>query len=80
MLELKKSLDVMTESMNATTQFVSETQVFFRKNLDDLLGDHNSKQKGGAVGALTNGLILREETFALAVAYALAPFVSPHLY
>ena len=48
--------------------------------MDDLLGDHNSKQKGGAVGALTNGLILREETFALAVAYALAPFVSPHLY
>ncbi len=37
MLELKKSLDVMTESMNATTQFVSETQVFFRKNLDNLL-------------------------------------------
>lgn len=48
--------------------------------MDDLLGDHNSKQKGGAVGALTNGLILREETFALAVAYALAPFVSPQLY
>lgn len=37
MLELKKSLDVMTESMNQTTQFVSETQVFFRKNLDNLL-------------------------------------------
>lgn len=37
MLELKKSLDVMTESMNQTTQFVSETQVFFRKNLDSLI-------------------------------------------
>ncbi len=37
MLELKKSLDVMTESMNATTQFVSDTQVFFRKNLDNLI-------------------------------------------
>jgi hypothetical protein len=37
MLELKRSLDVMTESMNATTQFVSETQVFFRKNLDSLI-------------------------------------------
>jgi inosine/xanthosine triphosphatase len=48
--------------------------------MDEVLGDQNSKQKGGAVGALTNGLILREETFALAVAYALAPFVSPHLY
>jgi hypothetical protein len=37
MLELKKSLDVMTESMNATTQFVSDTQVFFRRNLDGLI-------------------------------------------
>lgn len=37
MLELKKSLDVMTESMNATTQFVSDTQVFFRQNLDTLI-------------------------------------------
>ena len=37
MLELKKSLDVMTESMNQTTQFVSDTQVFFRRNLDTLI-------------------------------------------
>jgi hypothetical protein len=37
MLELKKSLDVMTESMNQTTQFVSDTQVFFRRNLDSLI-------------------------------------------
>jgi len=27
----------MTESMNATTRFVSDTQVFFRKNLDSLI-------------------------------------------
>ena len=33
MLEMKKSLDVMTESMNQTTKFVSDTQVFFRENL-----------------------------------------------
>jgi len=39
MLELKKSLDVMTESMNVTTQFVSETQVFFRQNLDTLIDE-----------------------------------------
>jgi hypothetical protein len=37
MLELKRSLDVMTESMNATTQFVSDTQIFFRRNLDTLI-------------------------------------------
>ena len=39
MLEMKKSLDVMTESMNETTRFVSETQSFFRQNLDNLMGD-----------------------------------------
>ena len=48
--------------------------------MDDILNEHNIRQKGGAVGALTNGLVLRSETFALAVAYALAPFVSPSLY
>ena len=37
MLEMKKSLDVMGQSMNETTQFVSETQAFFRQNLDNLM-------------------------------------------
>ncbi|HRQ38308.1 MAG TPA: inosine/xanthosine triphosphatase [Chloroflexota bacterium] len=48
--------------------------------MDDVLNDHNTKQKGGAVGALTNNLVVRGEAFATAVAYALAPFVSPDLY
>jgi inosine/xanthosine triphosphatase len=48
--------------------------------MDHILGQSNVKQKGGAVGALTGGLVLRMETFAVAVAYALAPFVSPSLY
>jgi hypothetical protein len=39
MLEMKRSLDVMTESMNVTTQFVSDTQIFFRSNLDTLIKD-----------------------------------------
>ncbi len=37
MLEMKKSLDVLTESMNQTTRFVSETQLYFRENLDTLM-------------------------------------------
>lgn len=37
MLEMKRSLDVMTDSMNVTTQFVSDTQIFFRSNLDTLI-------------------------------------------
>lgn len=48
--------------------------------MDDVLGEQNIKQKGGAVGALTANLVLREDAFATAVAYALAPFVSVELY
>ena len=39
MLEMKTSLDSMTASMNQTTQFVSDTQAFFRSNLDGLMRD-----------------------------------------
>lgn len=48
--------------------------------MDDVLNDHNVKQKGGAVGAFTAGLSSRQEALALGVAYAIAPFVSPQLY
>jgi len=39
MLELKNSLDAMTESVNHTTQFVSETQTYFRQNVDRMIDD-----------------------------------------
>lgn len=48
--------------------------------MDDILGQNNVKQKEGAVGVLTAGLVLRHETFAVAVAYALACFVAPEFY
>jgi inosine/xanthosine triphosphatase len=48
--------------------------------MDEILGVENVKQKGGAVGALTAGLVPRSNTFAVAVAYALAPFVSAEFY
>lgn len=48
--------------------------------MDDILNAENIKQKGGAVGALTAGLVMRQDTFAIGVAYALAPFVSEELY
>jgi non-canonical (house-cleaning) NTP pyrophosphatase len=48
--------------------------------MDDVLNDQNVKQKGGAVGAFTAGLVSRQEALALSVAYAIAPFVSPHFY
>lgn len=48
--------------------------------MDAVLGETDVRRKGGAVGALTAGLVLRQETFAIGVAYALAPFVAPELY
>jgi len=39
MLELKQSLDAMTESINHTTRFVSETQQYFRQNVDSMIDD-----------------------------------------
>ena len=48
--------------------------------MDQLLEEANVKQRGGAVGALTGRLVLRQEALALGVTYALAPFLSPQLY
>ena len=48
--------------------------------MDEIMGVENIKQNGGAVGALTAGLVPRSDTFAVAVAYALAPFVAAELY
>ncbi len=39
MLELKQSLDAMTESINETTRFVAETQSYFRENVDSMIED-----------------------------------------
>ncbi len=41
MLEMKKALDVLNEAMNDTAQFVSETQIYFRRNLDHLMDELN---------------------------------------
>jgi hypothetical protein len=39
MLELKQSLEAMTESVNQTTRFVAETQAYFRENVDSMIDD-----------------------------------------
>ncbi len=39
MLELRESLQVMTESMNHATRFVAETQQYFRENVDAMIGE-----------------------------------------
>jgi len=39
MLEMKRSLDAMTEALDQTTRFVAETQLYFRQSLPHLLED-----------------------------------------
>lgn len=39
MLELKHSLETMTEAINQTTRFVSETQAYFRENVDQMVDE-----------------------------------------
>lgn len=45
--------------------------------MDQLAGEHNTKQRQGAVGILTNGLITRQAALEIAVLYALARFLHP---
>ena len=48
--------------------------------MDALSGIEQSKQKLGAVGILTNGLLTRSEMWQGPLACALAPFLHPELY
>lgn len=48
--------------------------------MDEFVGDHNTKQKQGAVGILTNGLIPRTAAFEKSVTYALTKFINPNYY
>lgn len=47
---------------------------------DQVFDDHNSKHKGGAVGALTGEVLGRTEYYVQAVMLALVPFRNPELY
>lgn len=48
--------------------------------MDSLTGDYNTKQKQGAIGILTSGLVDRQQAYQQILWLALAPFRSPHLY
>lgn len=48
LIEMKRSLEALNESLNQTTRFVAETQRYFRENLDQLVGsleiyDHETR-------------------------------------
>lgn len=48
--------------------------------MDELTGNHNTKQQQGAVGILTNNLISRTAAFEMSIIYALSKFVNPNYY
>lgn len=48
--------------------------------IDDLSGGENTKQKGGAVGFLTNGVIDRTSLYVQGVTMALIPFLNRALF
>lgn len=48
--------------------------------MDEFIGDHNTKQRQGAVGILTNNLISRTASFEKSVIYALTKFINPNYY
>jgi len=48
--------------------------------MDKFIGSHNTKQKQGTVGILTNNLVSRSKSFEKSVIYALAKFINPEYY
>lgn len=48
--------------------------------MDRLFGTTNVKQKGGAIGLLTNGLETRESAYTQALTLAMAPFIHSEVY
>ena len=48
--------------------------------MDRLFNTDNIKQKGGAIGLLTNGLETRGSNYYQAMILAMAPFLHPNLY
>ncbi len=48
--------------------------------MDELLNDHNTKQKFGAIGHLSRGIINRENLYVSGVIMALIPFLNKDWY
>ena len=48
--------------------------------MDALVGGHNTKQKNGAIGILTDGLLSRQQAYEVIIQLAVAPFRRPDLY
>jgi len=56
------------------------TGVELGEAMDRLTGEHNTKQRQGAVGILTAGLVDRQAAYEVILSYALARFLTPELW
>ena len=74
------------EARTATFQLPPEIAGLVRQGVelghadDRVFGRSNSKEKDGAIGILTDGLVDRKAYYAHAVMLALVPFKKPGLY
>lgn len=48
--------------------------------MDEVTGDHNTKQKYGAVGFFTDRVVSRKDFYVQGLCVAMAPFLHPDLY
>ena len=48
--------------------------------IDKIMGDHNPKQKGGAIAFFTIGIVKRKDFYVAGLTVALVPFMNEKLY
>ena len=48
--------------------------------MDKIIGDHNTKQKGGAIEFFTKGIMERKDIYVSGLIVALIPFINEELY
>ena len=64
----------------AVARLIREDGLELGVAMDRLTGEHNVKQRQGAVGVLTAGLVDRQAAYEVILAYALAPFLTVELW
>lgn len=64
----------------AVAELIRDSGLELGVAMDRVTGEHNTKQRQGAVGILTAGLVDRQAAYEVLVTYALAPFLTPELW
>ena len=74
--------DANEEEISAAVQaaHVKEFTDRFEDGLDTLIGERNTKERQGAVGHFTNGVMDRKAYYVAGLVVALIPFLNPDLY